>query len=69
MKKAELTIGKWHFKIGILPIYFRPGKIVVHFGVFKLLKVPNEGWPYTKDDYKGFWFRKEWSGFDIGFYF
>ncbi len=64
MKKGELTIGKWHFKLGIIPNHYSK-IILVHFGIFKLLKHPPEGWPYKEDYYKGFWWRKDWTGFEI----
>jgi len=71
MKKGELTIGKWHFKLGLLPRAFTLscGKMFFHFGIFKLLSYPPEGCMIAKENYKGFWLRKEWEGIDIGFYF
>ena len=39
-----------------------------HFGIFKLLDFPSAGAEITKKNYKGFWIRKYWYGFDIGFY-
>ena len=70
MKKGEIKIGEWHFKFGIVPIYWRPRGYMFHFGVFKVLDYPPEGQMITKAEYKGFWIRKEfdqWNGFEINF--
>jgi len=69
MKKGQIRLNKWHFKFGIIPIYWRTQGYMLHFGIFKLLKFPPEGEIMTKTQYKGFWLRKEinWQGFEISF--
>ena len=67
-KKGKIEIGKWHFKLGFIPIYWRRNGYMFHFGIFKLLSFPSEGETIGRAHYKGFWFRKEfgeWSGFEI----
>jgi hypothetical protein len=66
-KKGMITINKWHFKLGIIPVCWRRNGVMAHFGVFKVLKYPPEGEEITKECYKGFWFRKEFEfkGFEI----
>jgi len=67
MKKGEFTINKWHFRLGICNVYWTR-QFMFHFGIFKLLDFPSAGAEITKKNYKGFWIRKYWYGFDIGFY-
>lgn len=67
-KKSTLQMGKWHFKFGLTPVYWRTRGYMFHFGIFKLTSLPPEGEMFSKKNYKGFWFRKEfdeWSGFEI----
>lgn len=68
MKKKEFSLNKWHFRFGIVPIYWN-NTILFHFGIFKLLSLPPEGEIITKENYKGFWFRKEFRfrGWQISF--
>lgn len=68
-KKGELSMGKWHFKLGIIPIYWRRNGILIHFGIFKLISFPIEGEIISRANYKGFWIRKEFefTGFEISF--
>jgi hypothetical protein len=68
--RGLLTIGKWHFKLGIIPVSFANHGYMFHFGIFKLLKFPSEGAIFVKTDYKGFWLRKtiEWRGFELSLY-
>lgn len=68
MRKGEITLGKWHFKLGFMKVMWRDDYFMFHFGIFKLLHYPPEGGEFTKEHYKGFWIRKYWSGFDVGFY-
>ena len=67
-KKGQLTIGKWHFKLGVIP-YYPTGGFLAHFGIFKLMKYSPEGEMIAKAQYKGFWFRKDFhfNGFEISF--
>ena len=65
MKKGEIQIGKWHFKFGMIPVYYRNDCMLFHFGVFKMIGYPPEGEMIGKKHYKGFWFRKEFYGFEI----
>ena len=70
MKKGELQLDRWHFKLGFIPIYWRRNGYMLHFGIFKMRFFPPEGHAITKECYKGFWFRKEFgqfSGFEINF--
>ncbi len=68
-KKGLVNIGKWHFKFGIIPIFWRTRGYMFHFGIFKLLSFPLEGSTISRENYKGFWIRKEfeWQGFEINF--
>jgi len=68
-KKGELQLNKWHFKLGIIPIYWRTHGFWFHFGIFKLLRFPPEGEKISKAQYKGFWLRKEFEirGIEISF--
>ncbi len=59
MKKGVIILGKWHFKLGVIPIYWRQNGLMFEFGIFKLISLPLEGHIITKENYKGFWFRKE----------
>ncbi len=70
VKRAELKMGYWHFKFGLIPLYFAPHRYLFHIGIFKLVEPLNhqETAKIAKEDYKGFWFRKyftitgfEWS--------
>lgn len=66
--KGVLRLDKWNFKFGIIPIYWRPGWKMFHFGIFKIVRFPPEGALFEKSHYKGFWYRKElrpWDGFEI----
>ena len=68
MKKEEIMLNKWHFKIGFIPIYWRRNGYMLHFGIFKMLKLPDEGDIVSTQHYKGFWVRKEFGesdGFEI----
>ena len=67
MKKGIVETGKWHFKFGIVPVYWRDHGFLFNFGIFKLLDFPPLGEMISKKHYKGFWFRKEFSpeGFEI----
>jgi len=67
MKKGQIQINKWHFKLGIIPLYQANNLFMIHFGIFKLFKYPQEGMIITKDCFKGFWFRKQFHirGFEI----
>ena len=67
MKKGAITIDKWHFKFGIIPIYWTDRGYMFHFGIFKPISYPKEGEMPTKINYKGFWLRREikWEGFEI----
>jgi len=70
MKKGVIVLGKWHFKLGFIPIFWKQNGYLLHFGIFKITKLPQEGCGITKDNYKGFWVRKEineWRGFEINF--
>lgn len=68
-KKGLLQIGKWHFKFGIIPVYWRTHGYIFHFGIFKLKEMPYIGETIQPKNYKGFWLRKEfeWKGFEINF--
>ena len=37
MKKGQIQLDKWHFKLGIIPIYWKDHEYMLHFGIFKLL--------------------------------
>jgi len=63
MKKKQ--VGKWHFKFGLIPCYWSRNGFLFHFGIFKLISFPPEGEIITKKNYKGFWIRKDWNGFEI----
>ena len=67
MKKGEIKLNKWHFKFGIIPIYWRKEGYMFHFGIFKTTSFPAEGSMIHKSNYKGFWIRKEFvlNGFEI----
>ena len=70
MKKGEIQLNKWHFKLGFIPIYWRRNGYMLHCGIFKMRFFPPEGSKITKECYKGFWFRKEFgqfNGFEINF--
>lgn len=60
-KRGQLTIGRWHFKLGVISIYWERNGFLAHFGIFKLLKYPPEGEKFSKAQYKGFWLRKEFK--------
>lgn len=66
-KKGQITVGKWHFKFGIIPVFWRKRGYMFHFGIFKWISYPLQEFIITKQNYKGFWFRKEfeWQGFEI----
>ena len=66
-KKGQVTLGKWHFKFGFIPLYQATNLYIFHFGIFKLTSFPSEGYMITKENYKGFWFKKEFfiRGFEI----
>ena len=64
MRKGELQLNKWHFKLGIIPVYYAPG-VFIHFGIFKPIDFPDEGNIWEKKHYKGFCFKKQWEGFEI----
>ncbi len=55
---ATITLGKWHFKLGIISTYWDHFGYMAHFGIFKLTSLPKEGAMISKENYKGFWFRK-----------
>ena len=61
MRRGEVSIGKWSFKLGIIPIYWRNNGLMFHFGIFKLTSFPPEGEVITGKNYKGFWIRKEFE--------
>lgn len=67
MKRGLIELNKWHFKLGIVPIYWLKRGYLLHFGIFKLTSFPPEGIAIAKENYKGFWIRKEidWKGFEI----
>lgn len=65
MKKGQLTIGKWHFKLGLVPAYWIRNGMMFHFGIFKITNYPLEGEQLTKEHYKGFWIQKTFTGFEI----
>ena len=69
MKKGGIQLNKWHFKFGIVPIYWRKNGWMFHFGIFKLLKFPPEGEIINKAHYQGFWIRIkfEFQGIEISF--
>jgi hypothetical protein len=62
--KGKITLNKWHFKFGLIHNPYTRS-ILFHFGIFKPISFPNEGWPYQKENYKGFWYRKDCDGFEI----
>lgn len=66
-KKGRLELGKWHFKFGFVPLYQATNLYIFHFGIFKIIRFPQEGFDVSKSDYKGFWFRKQFFiwGFEI----
>lgn len=66
-KKGRLEIGKWQFKFGFVPLYQVNNLYMFHFGIFKLLKFPPEGFDFSLSKYKGFWIRREFfiRGFEI----
>lgn len=47
-KKGLISINRWHFKLGFIPIYLRRNGYMFHFGIFKLLSFPPEGEMITK---------------------
>lgn len=53
--------------MGIIPSPIMRQGIFIHFGIFKLLSFPPEGQLISKSEYKGFWFRKNFSpsGFEL----
>lgn len=59
IKKGQLSIDKWHFKLGFIPLYHMENGFLLHFGVFKITSRPPAGAKITKENYKGFWLRKE----------
>lgn len=65
--KGQITVGKWHFKFGVIPTYWHQNVMLFHFGIFKLIKYPLEGYMIDKSCYKGFWLRKQFriNGFEI----
>lgn len=67
MKKSSIKLNKWHFIMGIIPSPIMRQGIFIHFGIFKLLSFPPEGQLISKSEYKGFWFRKNFSpsGFEL----
>jgi hypothetical protein len=67
--KGIITIGHWHFKLGITRAYWIDNGFLIQFGIFKFLSMPQEGMEVTKANYKGFWLRKKWfpKGFEISF--
>lgn len=69
MKKNILQVGKWYFKLGIIPDYQRTRGYVTSFGIFKLKNRPLEGEIIQPKHYTGFWWRKEfdWQGFEVNF--
>lgn len=67
-RKGELMLGKWMFKLGIVPLYFGPRTMyMLHFGLFKITEFPLEGDMITTRQYRGFWLRKQFfiRGFEI----
>ena len=68
MKRGEITLGKWHFKLGFTNFYACKYAFIFHFGIFKITSYPTEGEMISKENYKGFWLRKELKQFEIGFY-
>lgn len=65
--KNLLVIGEWHFKIGLLVAKWSLDTLFFHFGVFKLISHPKEGEMYSKENYKGFWIRKEIKGIECSY--
>lgn len=67
MKKGELYIGRWQFKLGIIAMYYRPREYMAQFGILKLIEIPSVGETIQPKHYKGFWFTKTFNfdGFGI----
>lgn len=68
--KGNLTLGKWHFKLGVISTYWDNFGYMFHFGIFKLNSFPEDlGKMVDKENYTGFWFRKviRIEGFEISF--
>lgn len=61
--RKQLRIGYWHFKLGLIPLIMTSHTYLLHFGIFKLIPNPNreEGTEIGPGDYKGFWFRKQFT--------
>lgn len=67
-KRGNITLNKWTFRFGLTPIVFpwTPRQsIVFYFGIFKLTSFPDEGCEVSKENYKGFWIKKDFNGFEI----
>ena len=56
-----IQLGKWHFKLGLIPVYWMSNGMMFHFGIFKPIKHPPEGCIWDSSCYRGFWFRKEFE--------
>lgn len=67
LKRGQLILDRWSFKFGIIPMYQAPHWYTFHFGIFKMISFPREGEMIQKKNYKGFWFRYEFTidGFEI----
>lgn len=65
----KLQLEKWYFKFGLVPEYHIHSGFMFHFGIFKLISFPEQGYRVQKKNYKGFWLRKSFifEGFDICF--
>ena len=59
IKKGQLGVGKWHFKLGLISRPYAPNMFLLHFGIFKITSRPPEGGIITKTNYKGFWLKKD----------
>jgi hypothetical protein len=69
VKKAKFQLNSWCFRLALRPEYWSREGYVFEFGIFKITQYPPEAEELSKEDYKGFWFKKyfnlKWKGFEI----
>ncbi len=61
MTISHWKLNKWRFEFLLFPAWHAQGKMQFTLGFFKILNLPEEGTVIGRDNYKGFWLRKEFN--------
>lgn len=62
MKKE---LNKWRFLFSWGDCWYKSHGREFNFALIKLISFPPEGEMTNKENYKGFWIRKNWKGFNF----